>query len=88
MMITAKDKVYPLVYWLLSLALILLVTTATVERAFSAMSIIKTQLRNRMRDQWMNDCLLTYIERDLFDKMDNEVIMYRFQNMKSCREQL
>ena len=87
-MITAKDKVYPLVYWLLSLALILLVTTATVERAFSAMSIIKTQLRNRMRDQWMNDCLLTYIERDLFDKMDNEVIMYRFQNMKSCREQL
>ncbi|TYK00355.1 copia-type polyprotein [Cucumis melo var. makuwa] len=72
MVITAKDKVYPLVYRLLTLALILPVTMATVERTFSAMSIIKTQLRNRMEDQWMNDCLVAYIERDLFDKIDNE----------------
>ncbi|KAL4011093.1 hypothetical protein IC575_028140 [Cucumis melo] len=88
MVITAKDKVYPLVYWLLTLALILPVTTATVERTFSVMSIIKTQLRNRMEDQWMNDCLVAYIERDLFDKIDNESIMYRFQNMKSRRGHL
>ncbi|XP_050941577.1 uncharacterized protein LOC107992013 [Cucumis melo] len=88
MVITAKDKVYPLVYRLLTLALILPITMATVERTFSAMSIIKTQLRNRMEDQWMNDCLVAYIERDLFDKIDNEVIMYRFQNMKSRRGQL
>ncbi|XP_050936272.1 uncharacterized protein LOC127144404 [Cucumis melo] len=88
MVITAKDKVYPLVYRLLTLALILPVTTATMERTFSAMSIIKTQLRNRMEDQWMHDCLVAYIERDLFDKIDNEAIMYRFQNMKSRRGQL
>ena len=50
------------------------------------MRIIKIQLRNRIGDQWMHDCLVTYIERgDLFDKIDNEVIMYRFQNMKSHR---
>ena len=36
----------------------------------------------------MNDCLVTYIKRDLFDKIENEVIMYRFQNMKSRRGQL
>ena len=88
MVITAKDKVYPLVYRLLTLALILPVTTATVESTFSATSIIKTQLRNRMEDQWMHDCLVAYIERDLFDKIDNEAIMYRFQNMKSRRGQL
>ncbi|XP_008449194.1 uncharacterized protein LOC103491145 [Cucumis melo] len=88
MVITAKDKVYPLVYRLLTLALILPVTTATVKRIFSAMSIIKTQFRTRMKDQWMNDCLVAYIERDLFDKIDNEAIMYRFQNMKSRRGQL
>ena len=41
-----------------------------------------------MGDQWMNDCVVTYIERDLFDKIDYEVIMYRFQNMKSRRGQL
>ena len=48
--------------------------------------IIKTRLHNRMR--WMNDCLVKYIERDLFDKIDNEVIMYWFQNMKSRRRKL
>uniref|UniRef100_A0A9I9EEN7 TTF-type domain-containing protein n=1 Tax=Cucumis melo TaxID=3656 RepID=A0A9I9EEN7_CUCME len=69
------QKIKSLVYRLLTLALILPVTTATVERTFSAMSIIKTQLHNRMEDQWMNDCLVAYIERDLFDKIDNEAII-------------
>ncbi|KAL4014059.1 hypothetical protein IC575_026249 [Cucumis melo] len=51
MVITAKDKVYPLVYRLLTLALIFPVTMATVERTFSAMSVIKTRLRNRIENQ-------------------------------------
>ncbi|XP_058005418.1 uncharacterized protein LOC131181388 [Hevea brasiliensis] len=42
------------------------VATATVERAFSAMNIIKSSLRNRMGDELLNDCLVAYIERDLF----------------------
>ncbi|GAV83124.1 LOW QUALITY PROTEIN: hypothetical protein CFOL_v3_26575, partial [Cephalotus follicularis] len=37
-----KDKVYQLVYMLLKLALVLSVYTATVERAFSAMTIVTT----------------------------------------------
>ena len=41
-----------------------------------------------MGDQWMNDCLVTYIEKDVFDSIDNELIMQRFQNMKSRRRQL
>ncbi|XP_022859513.1 uncharacterized protein LOC111380240, partial [Olea europaea var. sylvestris] len=55
-----KDRVYPLVYRLLTLALILPVATATVERVFSAMSIVKDRLRNRMGDQWMNDSTIIY----------------------------
>ena len=55
---TKKNGVYPLVYRLVTLALILLVATATVERVFSAMNIIKNRLRNRIGDQWMNDYLL------------------------------
>jgi hypothetical protein len=46
-----KDVVYPLVYSLVTLSLILPVATATVERAFLAMNIVKNHLRNRMRDQ-------------------------------------
>ena len=85
---TRKNIVYPLVYLLVKLALLLPVATATVERAFSAMKFIKNRLRNRMGDQWMNDCLVTYIENDVFDSIDNELIMQRFQNMKSRRMQL
>ena len=83
---TKRRIVYPLVYFLVTLALVLPVATATVERAISAMNIVKNRLRNRMRDLWMNDHLLVYIEKDIFDIIDNETIMQHFQNMKTRRE--
>ena len=49
------------------------------------MKIVKNRLRNRLGDAWMNDCLVTYIEKDVFNKIDNEQIIQRFQNMKSHR---
>ncbi|KAJ1688887.1 hypothetical protein LUZ63_013042 [Rhynchospora breviuscula] len=78
-----KDIVYPLVYKLIKLALLLPVATASVERAFSAMKLIKTRLRSRMGDDFLNDNLVTYIERDVFKKVPREAIMQRFQTMKS-----
>ena len=63
-----KNVSYPLVYSLVTLALILLVATATVERAFSVMNIIKNRLRNRIGDRWMNNCLVTYIEKYILDR--------------------
>ncbi|KAJ9177214.1 hypothetical protein P3X46_012453 [Hevea brasiliensis] len=75
---TKKHIIFPLVYLLIKLLLILPVATATVERAFSAMNIIKSSLRNRMGDELLNDCLVAYIERDLFASIDNEVTMNRF----------
>ena len=45
-----KNVSYPLVYSLVTLALILLVATATVERTFSAMNIIKNRVCNQIRD--------------------------------------
>ena len=85
---TKKDVIYPLVYSLVTLSLILPVVTTTVEKAFSVMNIVKNRLHNRMRDQWMNDCLITYIEKDIFKTISNEKIMQRFQGMKTLRGQL
>ncbi|RWR84890.1 Dimer_Tnp_hAT domain-containing protein/DUF4371 domain-containing protein [Cinnamomum micranthum f. kanehirae] len=85
---TERDIVYPLIYLLLKLALTLPVATATVERVFPAMKIVKNRLRNQMEDEWMNDCLLAYIEKDIFNSIDDEAIMQRFQNMKNRRGQL
>jgi hAT family C-terminal dimerisation region len=70
-----KKMLYPLVHKLVKLVLILPVAMASVERAFSAMSIVKTHLRNRMGDGWMNDNLITYIEKYVFSCVTNETIM-------------
>ncbi|KAL6293495.1 hypothetical protein ACE6H2_001637 [Prunus campanulata] len=75
-------------YLLITLALVLPVATASVERAFSVMNIIKGPLRNKMGDQWLSDSLLVYVEKDVFDCIENEAIMLRFQNMKPRRGQL
>ena len=48
---TRKHGTYPLVYLLVKLVLTIPVTTATVERSFSAMKYIKNELCNRMGDQ-------------------------------------
>ena len=70
-----KNVSYLLVYSLVTLVLILLVVTATIERAFSAMNIIKNRLRNQIGDQWMNDCLVTCIEKDIFKTIKCKEIM-------------
>ncbi|XP_047949207.1 zinc finger MYM-type protein 1-like [Salvia hispanica] len=88
MVSTRKHEVFPMVYLLVKLSLILPVATASVERAFSAMKIIKTSLRNSMGDQLLNDCLVPYIEKDVFVKVTNETIMQRFQKMKNRRQML
>ncbi|KAK4255996.1 hypothetical protein QN277_008919 [Acacia crassicarpa] len=80
-----KHIVYPLVYLLVKLALTLPVATASVERAFSAMKYIKNALRNQMGDEWLNDCLVPYIEKDVFDSIDNKTIMMEFQKLRPRR---
>ena len=73
-----KHETYLLVYLLVKLVLTILVATATVERSFLTMKYIKNELHNRMGDQWMNDCLVVYIERDVPCSIDNETIMQQF----------
>ena len=85
---TWKHKTYPLVNLLVKLIFTLLVTTGTIERSFSTMKYIKNELRNWMGDQWMNDCLVMYIERNVACSIDNETIMQLFQNMKTRKRQL
>jgi len=55
----------------LEMSLILLVAAARVERDFSAMSIIKNRIQNYMRDEYLNDCLVTIIESDIFIDIEN-----------------
>jgi hypothetical protein len=55
---TGMRNSYKLVYRLIELTLILLVATTSIERIFSTMSIIKTDLRNKIDDEWLNDLMI------------------------------
>lgn len=80
---TRKRVIYHLVYMLVTLTLTLLVVTASVEKTFSAMKIIKNQLRNRRKDEWLYACLIFYIEKDVFNGINNEATMQRFNQFKN-----
>ncbi|RYR62905.1 hypothetical protein Ahy_A04g020658 [Arachis hypogaea] len=47
------------------------------------MNIIKSRLHNQIGNKWLNNCLVTYIEREIFNQVDNETIIQHFQNMKN-----
>ncbi|XP_075097963.1 uncharacterized protein LOC142175277 [Nicotiana tabacum] len=85
---TNIHKTWGLVYLLMKLSLILPVATATVERDFSSMNFIKNDLRSRIGDDFLNDCLVCYIEDGVFESVPNDAIIDHFQNMTSRRVQL
>jgi hypothetical protein len=81
---TNRHNVYDLVYLLLKLILILPVATISVERAFSTMNFVKNRLRNRMNDGLLDDCLVTFIERDDFLNVKEEDIINCFMTIRRC----
>uniref|UniRef100_K7MT71 HAT C-terminal dimerisation domain-containing protein n=1 Tax=Glycine max TaxID=3847 RepID=K7MT71_SOYBN len=82
---TKKCNTFDIVYRLQKLALVLPVATASVKRVFSAMKFVKSQLCNKMDDQWLNNRLVTFIERDVLGTINNDVILAHFQKMDSRR---
>jgi hypothetical protein len=79
---TKRHNVFDMVYLLLKLVLLLPVATTSVERAFSAMSLVKTKLRNKMCYNLLDDCLVTYIERDIFFEVNEEDIIETFMALR------
>jgi hypothetical protein len=72
-------------YRLIELALILPVATISVERAFSSMNIIKTELRNKTGDEWLNHRMMCYIERDIFTSIEDAKILDYFSRHENSQ---
>nr|XP_016500461.1 PREDICTED: uncharacterized protein LOC107818902 [Nicotiana tabacum] len=85
---TNLHMTWRLVYLLVKLSLILHVATTTVKRAFSSMKYVKNDLRSRIGDEFLNDCLVCYIEDEVFESVPNDAIIDHFQDMTSCQVQL
>ncbi|KAM6553414.1 hypothetical protein CsatB_014176 [Cannabis sativa] len=82
---TRKAEIFPIVYKVITLILTLPVSTATTERSFSAMNIVKTTLRNKMEDEFLSDCLLVYIEKEIAKKFSIDSLIDDFRDMQERR---
>jgi hypothetical protein len=67
------------------MVLLLPVATASVERVFSALTFVKNKVRNRIGDTVLDDCLSTFIERDLFLRVKEDDIIDTFMTIKRRR---
>jgi hypothetical protein len=56
--------------------------TQPTERAFSAMKIVKTRLRNRMEDDFITNYLIVYIEKEIVERFTINMIIDYFYFMK------
>ena len=79
---TRRSTVYQLVFRVIELVLTLPVSTATTERSFSAMNIVKTRLRSKMEDDFLSDSLIVYIEKEIAEKLSTESIIDDFRDLK------
>ena len=57
------------------MVLILPVATASVERVFSSMNYVKNKLRSKMGDEYLNNCLVTFVEREFFNQVKDEDVI-------------
>ncbi|KAM5586362.1 zinc finger MYM-type protein 1, partial [Rosa sericea] len=80
-----KSAFFPMIYRLICLVLTLPVSTATTERAFSSMTIIKSKLRNKMEDEFFDDLMVVYIEKEFADSIDNDSVIAEFEVSGSRR---
>ncbi|XP_065621325.1 uncharacterized protein LOC112010965 [Quercus suber] len=82
---TRKSKHYKLVYRMVRLVLTLPVSTATRERAFSAMKIVKTNFQTKMEDDFLTNSLMLYIEKDIASTFSLDSIVDDFEDLKERR---
>ncbi|TYH12885.1 hypothetical protein ES288_A06G101500v1 [Gossypium darwinii] len=84
---SGKSFMYPFVDRLICLILTLPVSIASSEHAFSAMKIVKNQLRSKMEDDFLRSSLVMYIEKEIAEKFDINEIIDDFSKVKDRRVQ-
>ena len=82
---TRKSEYYPLIYRVVKLVLILPVSTATTKRAFSAMNVIKTELRNKMEDEFLLNAMMLFIDKDIAATISTDSIIDDLEDLKRWR---
>ncbi|XP_076903906.1 uncharacterized protein LOC143559113 [Bidens hawaiensis] len=78
---TKKHLSFTLVYRLLKLSLVLPVATASVERCFTSMKCVKSDLHNRLGDEYSSERCICYIENELLMNVNDEDVVDLLESM-------
>jgi hypothetical protein len=73
---------YPHIHSLLQIFASLPVSTATPERTFSAMKVLKTYLRSRLTDDNMQGLSMAYIHKDIPVNIDDVIDHFALKNRR------
>jgi len=77
------EDIYPNVYIAIRIMLTVPVSTASAERSFSKLKLIKNYLRNSMKQERLSGLAMLSIEADLAAKIDYKSIVEDFSKAKS-----
>lgn len=78
-LLSANEHLYPNIHILLKLLLVLPISTATAERTFSSLRILKTWMRSTMADERLSGLALMYIHRNI--PLNNKDIIEKWYNL-------
>jgi hypothetical protein len=79
---TRCHRVFNLINMMFCLLVTLTVSTASAERAFSCLKIIKMRLRNKMEDDYLANSLLIHIEGEIMRNCTYNDIVNEFKDLK------
>ena len=65
---------------MVKLVLTFLISTATTKQALSTINVIKTDLRNKMEDDFLSDVMMLFIERDFSATISTDSIIDDFED--------
>ena len=82
---TKNSEHYKLVYRMVRLVLTLPISTITTEWAFLAMKVVKTDIRNKMENDFLTDSLMLYIKKDIALTFSLDSIVDDFEDLKERR---
>ena len=49
------------------------------------MALLKTDLRSKIGDEWLNDLMICHVEKEIFRSISSDKIIHRFEDMKKHR---
>ena len=67
------------------LVLTLSISTVIIERAFSAMKVVKTNLHNKIENDFLTNSLMFHIEKDIVLTFSLDSVIDDFEDLKECQ---